>query len=567
MGVTLTTQQKEIYKQVQEPLQRAGAKISKSLVKQFVRWLSVSFLEVTEQDVKDRQFWKRVGAVLSERTKAGDPSVKESFIRIFLLVYDIVKESADTQDAQGTEKGPIASPVTSCIPCFEKTNRADVVPVFNPSPYHDFVPTAQNPCFSPFAPAVQPPQDGGGHATVPSSSQNSLLPVPAQNTPPALVFLPLPIPNLNPSSLAVVHPTAPPLAVAPPPLAPAPLHTALLAAATPTQGTPPLPGSHSNGRGGAVSSGKQKLVRNADPLFMVIYNARGQNPRWEPLSYESIRELCKAKHEFGERSEFFKSILKATLGSKTLVPAELRHLFNCLLSQSEFKMWERTWKRLAGDQLPEILQSPTYSTDIEDEEITLEHLVGEGDWSQAEKQAAGIPRAVLDLSRDAAERAFFNMPSKEPVVSYIVLKQSVTEPFMDFVDRVRASVEKRVQNPEIQDQLTLEIVTTNANEACQRVILALPASPPPTLDQLIEECTRKATLMTEDLVIKPWEKVVAEAMATPKTRRVARPPAPKRRCYFCNQEGHLIGQCPLRGTVPSQGGQVGAGEISNQQKN
>ncbi|XP_072775942.1 uncharacterized protein [Taeniopygia guttata] len=165
---------------------------------------------------------------------------------------------------------------------------------------------------------------------------------------------------------------------------------------------------------------------------------------------------------------------------------------------------------------------------IEDEEIALEHLVGEDDWGQAEKQAAGIPRPVLDPSKDAAECAFFNMPSKEPVISYTALKQSVAEPFMDFVDRVRASVEKRVQNPEIQDQLTLEIVPTNANEACQRVIMALPASPPPTLDQLIEECTRKATLMTEDSVIKPWEKVVAGATATPKPPRAARPPAPKR---------------------------------------
>nr|XP_041570811.1 uncharacterized protein LOC116808529 [Taeniopygia guttata] len=113
---------------------------------------------------------------------------------------------------------------------------------------------------------------------------------------------------------------------------------------------------------------------------------------------------------------------------------------------------------------------------------------------------------------------------------------SVAEPFMDFVDRVRASVEKRVQNPELQDQLTLEIATTNANEACQRVILALPASPPPTLDQLIEECTRKATLMTEDSVISPRERVVASAAATPRTPGSAGPP-------------------------PYQGGKVGVGGI------
>ncbi|XP_077641340.1 uncharacterized protein LOC144246713 [Lonchura striata] len=116
------------------------------------------------------------------------------------------------------------------------------------------------------------------------------------------------------------------------------------------------------------------------------------------------------------------------------------------------------------------------------------------------------------------------MPSKDPIVSYTALKQSVSEPFMDFVDRVRASVEKRVQNPELQDQLILELVTTNANEACQRVILSLPSSPPPTLDQLIEECTRKAMLMTEDSVIKPRERVVASGAATPRTPGSEGPP-------------------------------------------
>ncbi|XP_077645903.1 uncharacterized protein LOC144247957 [Lonchura striata] len=95
---------------------------------------------------------------------------------------------------------------------------------------------------------------------------------------------------------------------------------------------------------------------------------------------------------------------------------------------------------------------------------------------------------------------------------------------MDFVDRVRASVEKRVQNPELQDQLILELVTTNANEVCQRVILALPSSPPPTLDQLIKECTRKAMLMTEDSVIKPRERVDASAAATPRTPGFKGPP-------------------------------------------
>ncbi|XP_072778395.1 serine/threonine-protein kinase PAK 3-like [Taeniopygia guttata] len=80
--------------------------------------------------------------------------------------------------------------------------------------------------------------------------------------------------------------------------------------------------------------------------------------------------------------------------------------------------------------------------------------------------------------------------------------------------RVRAAVEKRVEGQELQDQLILEIVTTNANEDCRWIILALPVSPPPTPDQLLEECTRKATLMAGDVVKKPWESdnVLAEAL-------------------------------------------------------
>ncbi|XP_053814352.1 endogenous retrovirus group K member 5 Gag polyprotein-like [Vidua chalybeata] len=258
-------------------------------------------------------------------------------------------------------------------------------------------------------------------------------------------------------------------------------------------------------------------------------------------------------------------MLKATFNSNTLVPTDLKCLFSCLLPPSEYRMWERTWKRFAGDLLPGILQTHDYAKDIEGDEITLEHLVGEEDWNQAQKQAAGIPKPVLDLTKDAAEQAFLSMPSKEPIIPYIALRQSVSEPFMDFVDRVRDTVEKKMEGQEARAKIMFEIVTTNANDACRRVIMALPASPPPMLDRLIEECTRKATLRAEDLVESLQEKVVPPTSATPETPTSSSPP-PKRRCFYCSQEGHFISQCPFQGTAPPQGGREEGGEFSNQQK-
>ncbi|XP_053824704.1 uncharacterized protein LOC128802404 isoform X1 [Vidua chalybeata] len=194
---------------------------------------------------------------------------------------------------------------------------------------------------------------------------------------------------------------------------------------------------------------------------------------------------------------------------------------------------------------------------------------------------SGFGSAALSLLRNcsdfypellsAEEDATFHTPRKTAsdlgiAAAVLFSKGRWFEPFMDFIDQVRDTVKKTVEGQELQDQLMLEIVTTNANEASRRVIMALPASPPPTFDQLIEECTRKAILMAEDLVKKLQEKVVAPTSATPRTPAL-RPPPPKRRCYYCNQEGHLISQYPFQGTAPPQGGRAAGGEFSNQQKN
>ncbi|RMC21302.1 hypothetical protein DUI87_02163 [Hirundo rustica rustica] len=51
---------------------------------------------------------------------------------------------------------------------------------------------------------------------------------------------------------------------------------------------------------------------------------------------------------------------------------------------------------------------------------------------------------------------------------------------------------------ELQQKMILEVMQTNANDVCKRIILGLPVDPPPTLDHLIETCTKRAIIDPKD---------------------------------------------------------------------
>lgn len=84
-----------------------------------------------------------------------------------------------------------------------------------------------------------------------------------------------------------------------------------------------------------------------------------------PFTYQSKKELWKAQKEFGRKSKYFKGLLKATFPSNVLVPSDLRDLFSCLLTPTEYLLWERIWKRLLREFLPELLQSPKCAIDAD----------------------------------------------------------------------------------------------------------------------------------------------------------------------------------------------------------
>lgn len=113
-----------------------------------------------------------------------------------------------------------------------------------------------------------------------------------------------------------------------------------------------------------------------------------------------------------------------------LVLHDLWDLFSCLLVPIEYLLWERAWKRLLRDVLPQLWQNPQCAVDTHNQAITFKHFGDEGEWAEASKQAEGIPMLLLEEIKQAAEKAFITLPFADPTLSFVSIKQAPSECFV-----------------------------------------------------------------------------------------------------------------------------------------
>ena len=99
--------------------------------------------------------------------------------------------------------------------------------------------------------------------------------------------------------------------------------------------------------------------------------------------------------------------------------------------------------------LQELQQSPDSAKDEDNNDITQEHLTGEGEYQCPEKQTRLLTKFVLDKICLVAEKAFNQLPTVEVKGSYVNIEQFPSENFLQFLDRLRTQVERQVPDPMI----------------------------------------------------------------------------------------------------------------------
>ncbi|RMC20465.1 hypothetical protein DUI87_01315 [Hirundo rustica rustica] len=213
--------------------------------------------------------------------------------------------------------------------------------------------------------------------------------------------------------------------------------------------------------------------------------------------------------------------------------------------QREYDLWEGLRKKALKTVLQEIQQT-TDAQDSDHNDITHDHLCGEGDLSSANEQIRLLSKSVLDKICNAAENTFYQIPSPEIKTSYVNIKQFPSENFLQFVDRLRSQVERQVQDPVVQAELIKEMAQRNANETCRRIILSLPLDPSPSLAQMIEACTRRAELFSAPERNPGLKHPKPVAAAAPGARRQPMSSDQLQHiiCHCCKRPGHFAKACP-----------------------
>ncbi|TRZ08544.1 hypothetical protein HGM15179_018557 [Zosterops borbonicus] len=280
------------------------------------------------------------------------------------------------------------------------------------------------------------------------------------------------------------------------------------------ENTPPLhhrphptpSGSHAPSSGSHALESEEEGVssRSESPripsLAPVTYRwSRGGNHEetsWQQLSQNVIKELMKALKEYGRTSPYFLGLLNGQLTGSVVVPHDLKHLFRCLHSKTEYQLWEATWKALLLDALPSLLETPDTAVDNEGNLITIKHLMGEGNWETPQKQAASLPREVLHMVSRIAEKAFVTMRPSGPLQSYLDVFQGTNEHYLQFVERLTAAVENQEEDEVARGRLLQSLAFKHANQVCKQAILTLPREPKPTLQDFIKVVTEVVPLMT-----------------------------------------------------------------------
>lgn len=102
--------------------------------------------------------------------------------------------------------------------------------------------------------------------------------------------------------------------------------------------------------------------------------------------------------------------------------------------------------------------------------LTLEHLTGEGAYSQPSEQATNLPRPVLDDIKNSAKKALMQVPDgNTPTHDFVDTKQGPGESYMKFIDHLKQTIEKQIIEEKAKDKLVKKLGMSNANPKCKKV--------------------------------------------------------------------------------------------------
>lgn len=131
-----------------------------------------------------------------------------------------------------------------------------------------------------------------------------------------------------------------------------------------------------------------------------------------------------------------------------------------------------------------------------------------------------------------------------PTQNFANIKQGVKESFIEFVDRLKLTLEKQIKSAEGRKEVLKIIAMVNTNPECREILKPISLDSEPTIEQMVEACTRHTS--TEKTVAQAVAKDIADGVAGAIAVVAAKD---NQGCFCCKELGHFLKDCPDRDSI------------------
>ncbi|XP_049649811.1 uncharacterized protein LOC126035338 [Accipiter gentilis] len=259
----------------------------------------------------------------------------------------------------------------------------------------------------------------------------------------------------------------------------------------------------------AADSGNWDLVERLSPCFLtpaflkpldnaaeapvtypVFKAAAGTNQHDEhnPIGWRVVQDLQNKVQKFGISSPEVMQLIRI-IGTDLLCPYDIMHLAQVLFQPVQLQVFQSSWRQTARTAALHNSRLPQGDPRLG---LGEDALLGEGQYSNPQLQATWPPLA-LEQARNIGLMAIKRtMDMAAPKQKYITIRQGPTEPFLQFVEKISAALEKQVEDEVLRQMLCKQLAKDNANEDRQKIIQALPGDP--SVPDMVAACSKVGTL-------------------------------------------------------------------------
>ncbi|KAJ7395792.1 hypothetical protein BTVI_151730 [Pitangus sulphuratus] len=250
--------------------------------------------------------------------------------------------------------------------------------------------------------------------------------------------------------------------------------------------------------------------------------ASGQPDEHHPSLWKVIQELQRCALKYGSNSPPTIRLLRL-LTMEEITPYDIWMIAWIIFPPEQFSVFQSTWIKRATVQGVKNLQwpqdDPRYGngSDV---------LTGSGQFSNPPHQAQWHPLVLAQAKNTGIEAILRTAELSVPKPRYASIRQDTREPYLPFIERLFAAIEKQGFDAGLRDALVKQLARDNANADCQKIIDALPGDP--SLNDMILACSKVGSVDHEMTAL-------ATAMAAVTTT--------DHKCCSCSKKGHRKTEC------------------------